>query len=408
MRLDPVLAGAEALLDDERAAAILEVALGPQGGRLRALRRTALRHRVGRRLAVRYRARIAWPHGEVDETAVLLVDRDGPPDGVAVVRGEATSVGVWLYPHDPFLPGLPSAASPEVVGALLAELGADAGPVVLRPRVYRPTTRAVIAARGSAEVYLKVVRPARAAGLAAGHRALAAQLPVPAIHGVAEPQGIVVLEARRGEELGAALVGGRAVPRPEELDALLEGLAGLAVEPLSGETPATQLEAARAALAALLPEVAGRLGALHETLATPASAPDRLVHGDFYEAQVLVEAGRISALLDPDRLRRGDAADDPATLLAHLTVLAETHPASASRIADYADGVAAVAQRRVDAALLAERLAVQLLALATWPWHAGRADWRSRALTAVAQAERLVDERSLIDVPWRPHPGRRS
>lgn len=401
MRLDPRLAGAEALLDDERAAAILEVALGPRGGRLRELRRTGLRHRAGRRLAARYRARIAWPDGEVDETAVLLVDRHGPPDGVAVVRGEAMSVGVWLYPHDPFLPGLPSAASPEAVGALLAGLGADAGPVTLRPRVYRPTARAVIAARGSAEVYLKVVRPARAADLAARHRALAAQLPVPALHGVAEEQGIVVLEARRGEELGAALVAGRAVPSPDGLGALLDALAPLRADDGTGETPAHQLAAYHDALLAVLPEHASRLAALRAALADPAWHPDRTVHGDFYEAQVLVEQGRVSALLDPDRLRRGDAADDPATLLAHLTVLREAHPTAAARIAAYADGIADWARRRADEGVLAQRTAIQLLGIAPWPWHAGRPDWRARILAVVAEAERLVDERSLI----RPQSG---
>ncbi|WP_341854822.1 hypothetical protein [Brachybacterium sp. GPGPB12] len=51
--------------------------------------------------------------------------------------------------------------------------------------------------------------------------------------------------------------------------------------------------------------------------------PHDVVHGDFYEAQVFVQDGRVVGLLDIDTVGPGRRADDLACLLAHLSVLAD-------------------------------------------------------------------------------------
>ena len=51
--------------------------------------------------------------------------------------------------------------------------------------------------------------------------------------------------------------------------------------------------------------------------------PHDVVHGDFYEAQVFVENGKVVGLLDIDTVGPGRRSDDLACLLAHLSVLAD-------------------------------------------------------------------------------------
>src|SRR5699024_10283018 len=62
------------------------------------------------------------------------------------------------------------------------------------------------------------------------------------------------------------------------------------------------------------------LGALEQRMDM---RPHDVVHGDFYEAQVFVEDGRVVGLLDIDTVGPGRRADDLACLLAHLSVLAD-------------------------------------------------------------------------------------
>lgn len=374
---DPGLPVAGALLDPVESAAMVGSAIEAAGGRLDSLAATQVRHRAGRSIAVRYRADVSWPTSQAIETVVLLADVNGLPEGAAVLAdGCGGEVAVWTYPHDPFLPGLGSASTPERVRELLVSLGAADGPVRITPRVYRPTARAVLEVSGRSDIYLKVVPPKHALALHCQHERLAVHLPVPASYGCASEQGIVVLEARRGEQLGTALCAGRAVPPPARLLSLLDDVAGLTS---SGHEAAPSQAAATyvAAIKAIAPHAATRAQAIADAAADDGWSPDRTIHGDFYEAQVLVDGATITGLLDVDRLGVGDALDDVATLLAHLDVLAWSRPTDADRVLAYRSAVAEAAADRGPADVLAKRVAIQVLGLATWPYRVQAPDWRA-------------------------------
>lgn len=395
---DPALPAAPVLLDREAATALLQPAVQAGGGRLLELTPHHARYQRGRRLAVRYGAKVTWAAGNTTtETYAALIDTEGFPPEVAVLHDDAgTAVGVWAYPHDPFLPGLPAAASPASVRALLAELGATDGPVRITPRVYRPTARAVLSILGTGGAcYLKVLPPGRAAPLHTLHDTLHRLLPVPASYGFSASQGIVVLEALRGEPLSASLTRHVRLPSPEELLGLLDRVADApssADAPSTPSTPSERFADYAATLGRVLPSEAMRAAAIADA-ADDGWSPDRTVHGDFYEAQVLVDDGRVTGLLDVDSLRRGDNADDLATLLAHLEVLAWVRPASAVRIRTYLDAVAEVATGRVAPDRLARRVAGTLLGLAAWPFRAQRANWPDETADLLGVAESWLPPR---------------
>lgn len=389
---DPALPGAPVLLNRDAVAALLGPAVEAGGGSLENATPHHARYQRGRRLAVRYGVGVSWPDGRrTTETYAALIDAEGLPAGIAVLDGGAgTRIGVWAYPYDPFLPGLPAAAAPASVRRLLIELGAQDGPVRISPRVYRPTSRAVLAVTGAGgSCYLKVLHPDRAEALHALHEALSDRLPVPASYGYAGPQGIVVLEALRGEPLSAALTAGAPVPSPHDLLDLLDRVAEAPASVGQPTPPEEALADHVATLARLLPSEASRATAIAEA-ATGDWVPDRTVHGDFYEAQVLVERGRVTGLLDVDRLRPGDAVDDLATLLAHLEVLAWARPATAARIRAYRDGVAEAAGARVPTDDLGRRVAGALLGLAGWPFRAQRPGWPAQTSGLLDLAERWL------------------
>jgi hypothetical protein len=80
-------------------------------------------------------------------------------------------------------------------------------------------------------------------------------------------------------------------------------------------------------IAATVPSVRERLNPLSDALRSanyPASGDVTAVHGDLYEAQLLVDRGRITGLLDVDTAGAGLRIDDLANFCAHLSVLALT------------------------------------------------------------------------------------
>lgn len=388
--VDPVLRRGGLLLDADEAAAVMAAALTDVAEvELGAVTPTQVRYQPGRRLAVRYRAEVRRGGVASVDTLVGLCQQAPLPAGMAVLADDdGTQIGVWAYPHDPWLPGLPAAASPAAVRRLLDGLGAPDEPVSVRPLVYRPTARAVLAVDGAARVHLKVVRPAAAASLHAVHRRLAGSLPVPTAIGVDERQGILVLATLGGESLGAALHTGRALPDATAVAALLGGVAEQ--EPVAPPVlPADAAMAASRVLTQIAPDVAARAATVAAAVAAWPYRTDRTIHGDFYEAQILVADGAVSGLLDVDGLRPGDAVDDVATLLAHLDVLAAVSPDLATRAHGFGEAV----RREVaggDADAVDVRTAATLLSLAAWPFRVQRDGWRAETDWLVGLAERRL------------------
>lgn len=391
MEGDEALPGSEVLLG-AGAIAVLAPAVAAAGGTLLSARPSQIRYRPGRRLAVRYAAEVDWgERGRRVETLGALVQSTPLPEGLAVVEGDGGArIGVWRYPHDPFLPGLPHAAYPHAAAEVLRHLGVDVGEVEVQPLVYRPATRAVlrITAPGRC-VYFKVVRPGEAEPLRALHRALRPHAPVPACLAASEELGLVVLEALDGAPLTRPLVDGGTLPPAGAVLAVSDALRDLDVD--AGPSP-PRIADHVATLVRALPDAADDVRRLAARAADLGRRPDRTVHGDFYEAQVLTANGHVTGLLDIDGVRRGNAIDDAATLVGHLVALAHVHRRAAPRIHAYRAEVQAAAGDRVGPELLHDTVTGVLLGLATTSFRRQETDWPDRTRAWLDLARRWADE----------------
>jgi hypothetical protein len=313
-----------ALLTGPDAPGMLAAALQATGGGLVSCRARQVVHQPGERTTASYRARVRWPDGTLrDET--LAASTGDPPVGALVLDDGVDRVAVWRFPHDPDLPGLAAACDETAVAGVLEELGLGGGPVRLRTRAYRPRRRAVIEAIGPrGRLFVKVVRPDRVAALHHRHRLLVRHgVPAPQSLGWT-PQGIVVLQALPGRTLRQSLRSRTLIPPGGEILALLDRLPAELAQGPSRPSWIDKAPHYAAVVAAALPTEAARTARLADAL-TPATGPASpgAVHGDFYENQLLVDRGRICALLDVDTAGAGDTLDDPACLLGHLSVLAQ-------------------------------------------------------------------------------------
>lgn len=389
---DPALPGSEVLLGGD-ALSVLAPAVAAAGGTLLEVRASQIRYTPGRRLIVRYAADVAWGDGERrTETLGALVQKRALPEGLAVLEGEDGSrIGVWRYPHDPFLPGLPAAAYPDGAQAVLAHLGIGTSTVRIEPVVYRPGSRAVLRVTADDRVvYLKVARPGKAARLQAVHEAFAAVMSVPRCIASSDPLGLLVLDEMPGVPLTRPLVDGGALPSPMDIAALTQQIREVVLPTVEGNRSVPAPVADHVSiLSAAVPHEVERIKRLAD-LAVDAGAPqEHTVHGDFYEAQILVDdAGAITGLLDIDGAALGSRTDDPATLLGHLLGLAHVHPTAATRINGYRRDV----QDRLAAGIDPDRLCAGvtgvLLGLATTPFRRQDPGWATQISGWLDVAER--------------------
>lgn len=410
MHADASLLGSSALLGDD-AIAVLTPAVAVAGGALLSARATQLRYHPGQRLAVRYAADVRWADGtRRSETLGAVVQRKPLPADLAVVEStDGARVGVWRYPHDPFLPGLPHAAYDEGARAVLAQLGIDVTKVTVEPVVYRPASRAVLrVTSGRGCVYLKVVRPRVAPRLRAAHEAFGTVVRVPRCLAWSDELGLIVLETLEGEPLTRSLVDGGRLPSPAEVFGLVAAIKDV---PLAHAAKPTGAEHHTELLAAALPSQRDRIMTLASHAAAGSGAP-HTVHGDYYHAQVLTTAGTISGLLDIDGARAGSAYDDAAMFIAHLVALAHVHPQAAQRIHDYRADAEALLGADLDAGLLHAAVTGALLGLATTSFRRQETDWRQRTLDWLDLVDAWVAHtvpqpskralRSLSSPPHRP------
>ncbi len=360
----------------------------------------------GKSIVVRYRARCNGTlHGEHQ----IVACAGEIPDGAAVVEGDGIQIGVWRVPHDPALPGLAAALDPRAAGQVVHDLGMPGDPVRTRLRAYRPGRRAVVEVRGERTlVYLKVVRPAEVERLHRRHTALTAGFPAPPSLGFDRDLGVLALRALPGLTLRQAFEDPEAVlPAPGDLIALLHRLPGPDDTALS-RSPIEQLPALSRLLSLILPGEKGRIEELLERIGDETQPAVVAAHGDFHEAQLLVERGRVVGILDMDTFGQGRTGDDPATMIGHLAVL-QTTSAHPERVRDYAAKLLRRWDRKVDPVDLRRRAAAVILALATGPFRVQRETWpievRRRLDLAegwVDSAER-IDERSLIATSRTSH-----
>jgi hypothetical protein len=401
------------LLTGAEAGAMLAAAVEASGGRLLTWHPTLVDHRPRTGTSVAYAVRVARAEDERDETFAASTAHRGaaPGDGSLRPLGEQ-DLRVWRYPDDPHLPALAAAADTGAVRSLLADLGVmppglDDDQLELVTRTYRPARRAVLEARfpapdgGRGRVFLKVVRPSRAADIHRRHRLLHENgIPVPAPLGWTDA-GLVVLMPAQGEGLRGALRrdGVQAVD-PLELVAMLDRLPESLLDLPRRRSWSDSARHYAGIVGAALPSSARRAVELAAAISAGLRGMDEAVvpvHGDFYEAQLLVTGARLTGVLDVDSAGPGHRGDDLGCLLAHVEVLAQI--ASARGRAEESSRLRAVAARwreafdaagYVDPATLRLRAAGVLMSLATGPYRVQDPGWQEATVARLDLVEAWV------------------
>ncbi|WP_256839934.1 phosphotransferase [Ornithinimicrobium faecis] len=312
-----------------------------------------------------------------------------PPEAVTVGDGEE-SVAVWRVPHDPFLPALAHVLQPEVAASVVAGLGGQITEPHTRLRAYRPSRRAVIEVTGQGhKVYLKMVKPRRLAALHQRHLDLEGVLPVPEPLGINRDLGLLAMRSMTGATLRDVLEdpNGR-LPHPEVIAGLPDTLPRLA-RTADVHSSIEALPRVAELLRRLLPMEADRIHRLEEAIGTD-DVTDRVpAHGDYHEAQLLVEDGRVSGILDVDTLGVARPGDDPGTMLGHLAVW-HTMSAQPDRIAAYATDLQQRWESTLDPRDLRLRAAARILGLAAGPFRVQQEGWPVETSRRLALAEQWV------------------
>lgn len=369
---------------------LLAAAVGAGGAELRSAMPRQASYEPGRSLTVRYDT-VRWPSGLVAQEMLVATTRRSLHAGALVLDDGDHQVAVWRVPHDPALPGLAAALDPDRARLLLAELGAPVVSATPRLRAYRPGRRAVVEVSApGARLYLKVVRPVAAHDLHRRHVLLANQVPVPRSLGWSPELGLVALQAVAGRTLRCALDQRRGLPGGAGLIDLLDRLPDPGA--LAGSGSGWQSARFAGVIRAVAPCLAGQVDALAGELgAAEVSLDEALVpsHGDFHEAQLMVDGGRITGLLDVDTFGPGRRLDDLATLIGHLATLAVGSPRR-STIERYAARLLEHFERTVDPARLRYAVAAVVLGLATGPFRVLEPGWRAATARRVALSEQWL------------------
>lgn len=403
------------LLSGDRAGDLLRAVLDAEGVSLVRWSTHRVHHRPGAGVTVGWT--VVWRAGAVEREDYLLgtTARVTATPGTSTVLAGDRTVRVWRHPEDPVLPGLALACHASALGRLLGSRV-----VGLELVTYRPLRRAVLrvttdGGAGPRVQYLKVVRPHTAEAVHGRHVMLReAGLPAARCRPVAD--GVLLLDELAGRPLTEAFAADGAVGiDPMLVTDLLDRLPDAAVE-LPRRAPWAERVGHHAQAAATAhPARAAEILALGAEIdaAVRASDPGRVVptHGDLHEANLLLQGGRVTGLVDVDSLGPGHRVDDVACLLAHMSVLPglapEVHRHVPAALPRWTDALA----RGVDPVALHARAAAVTLSLVA----GARTDapgWTADADARVAAARTwltgaVVPERPLIAGSSSSHTARR-
>ena len=243
--------------------------------------------------------------------------------------------------------------------------------------------------------YAKVLPPGHSRAFAERHRMLlAAGVPAPEVLRD-DPDGLVLLSTGRGVALSGLLSRGMDARRAERVFASLTRLLdSLPASALQLEAHPAWSERARHyahAAATVLPEHAARARAVadgvEQLMASSDPGPIVPVHGDFYEANVLMEGEGVASLLDVDSLGPGRRVDDLACLLGHVSVLDHLAPASYPHLRPVLETWTALAEAQADPVALRARCAGVVLSLVAGARREDGGPWRPDAEGRLARAE---------------------
>lgn len=389
-----------ALLTGPQAASVLAAALAPAGQQLVSWEVHSVHHRPGAGVSVGYTAVVLSPGGVrttqyLCATTARLSFPQAPglmtvaPAGL--LRRSPAPIRVWRHPADPELPALPVACTPALLGQRLGT------PVQTSIVAYRPTRRAVVRVTFSdgTTAYAKIFRPGQAAAFAERQRMLRASgVPVPQVLR-ADPDGLVLLATGHGMALSVLLSRGMDPQTSARVFASLTGLLdALPRQALALEARPAWSDRVRHyahAAATVLPEHAARVRAVadgvEQLMASSNPGPVVPVHGDFYEANVLMEGEAVASLLDVDSLGPGRRVDDLACLLGHVSVLDHLAPASYPRLRPVLETWTSLAEAQCDPVALRARCAGVVLSLVAGARREDGGPWRPDAEGRLARAE---------------------
>lgn len=383
---------------------LLDAAVTHAGGELRSWQLDHVDQTPEQSTTATYLASVRWPHGE--RTELLGVSaRSGEltaSDSNAEIFGDGSRrVAVWIYPHDPDLPGLVRAAFPERMAEVLND-----GRLLPRPVVgeqvslsmigYRPRRRAVVKVVVESQVfYVKVLRPRLFADVLHKHRVLLdAGLPAPQVV-LTTDDDLLVTRELPGQSLARALFDDGDPCSAEDLVGLLDAMPP-AVSSLARRPPWSDAVAYYGRLVvAPLPDVAEDVRwIVHHVERGLARCPrgDEPTHGDFHEGQVRVEGGRIVGILDVDTIGPGRRADDLACLIGHLSTIQHMSAQQEAKVRGLLARWVPVFDRRVDPVELRLRAAAVILSLATGPFRGQEPGWEEQTRTMVRSAAALVGQ----------------
>lgn len=331
-----------------------------------------------------------------DGTSVryLVATSEEVPAGSATpLPGGDLDLVWWEHPADPKLPGLATASVPETVERVW---GRGTTLDHLETVTYRPLRRAVLRARlGGETLYLKVLRR-DAEQLATRHRLLRqAGVPAPAVIGRVMDE-VVASASVSGTPLAQALRDSTTIPLPAA--AILELLDAFPAELLelpSRHAWTDRIDAYADAAAVAVPAAAARIAAtvarIHAVTGVAERGSLAPVHGDLYEANLFVEDGRVSGVIDVDGAGPGYLVDDLACFVAHVSVLRTIDPCYAHTAA-FADTYLrefgdALEERGISRAGLLARTAAVILTLVAGARDESLADWEATAMARVRLAE---------------------
>lgn len=255
---------------------------------------------------------------KVDNSAAVLTFND--PEGIIPVP-----IYVWQFPNDPALPALAQATNVAAMTQLWPQRKELEASVV----VYRPTRRAVIEykSEGVSFGFGKVVHPEKAAELVRRTHAVAqGEAPVPAIL-YASDAGLVVSETATGQPLSnlIAFDADAAIDCISALEASLDALPDDVLSLDRHPSWTDRVHSYARSSKELLPESAADIDAVVEwisdVVADADALPDVASHGDFFEANILVDDAGTLTFIDLDHVGPGKRNDDWGCLLAHVSVL---------------------------------------------------------------------------------------
>ncbi|MFC5370571.1 phosphotransferase [Arcanobacterium bovis] len=327
-----------ALLTGSRAGEMLRLAVAEQGI-LRSWAVHQVHHRPGAGVSIGYTVVLETNRDRqrIDAYMVASTERVAE-ESILGVQGKIlrfgdTRVCVWEHPNDPELPALELACTAHLLSDFLDER------VEIELLGYRPTRRAVVRIEresGSA-LFGKVVRAKDQADLERRlELAHKAGVPAPALYKSAP--GFVVTTPVSGIALSryfSSITISDAIKQQQVLDSLescLDSLPYLALGMPKRAAWVDRCEHYAHAAALTLPEYDGRCHKvateIRELLKHADLGPVVPTHGDFYEANIYVDAntGQLSGLLDLDSLSPGHRVHDWACLLAHMSVLPSLAP----------------------------------------------------------------------------------